>query len=99
MNDGGGCIYDSATTIGPDDVNFPAGIYRDADYPGDWCPIAFLDFDNDANLDLPRTPGAMNVTCPVTGIPTVSEWGMAVMTLLVLSAGTIVLMRRRVATT
>ena len=29
------------------------------------------------------------------GIPTVSEWGLAVMTLLVLTAGTIVLMRRR----
>lgn len=35
-------------------------------------------------------------TCePGTKIPTVSEWGLVVMTLLVLTAGTVVLMRRR----
>jgi len=31
------------------------------------------------------------------GIPTVSEWGLAVMALLVLTAGTVVVMRRRAA--
>ncbi|UCC31370.1 MAG: C40 family peptidase [Phycisphaerales bacterium] len=40
--------------------------------------------------------GADEVTEPcLAGIPTVSEWGLAVMTLLVLSAGTVVLMRSR----
>ncbi len=34
-------------------------------------------------------------TCRYTGIPTVSEWGLLAMTLLVLAAGTSVLMRRR----
>ena len=36
---------------------------------------------------------------PGTPIPTVSEWGLAVMTLLVLTAGTLVFARRRMAST
>ena len=44
--------------------------------------------------------GGVPVAQLVTGghavaVPTVTEWGMAVMTLLVLSAATVVLMRRR----
>ena len=39
------------------------------------------------------------MVAPVNPIPTVSEWGMAVMTLLVLAAGTVVLTRRRRAVT
>jgi len=38
-----------------------------------------------------------NVPAPDSGIPTVSEWGMVAMALLVLSAGTVMLLRRRVA--
>lgn len=38
-----------------------------------------------------------DVELPAAAIPAVSEWGVAVMTLLVLSAGTIVLLRRRAA--
>jgi hypothetical protein len=34
---------------------------------------------------------------PAGSIPTVSEWGLAAMALLVLSAGTAVLLRRRMA--
>ena len=62
-------IYDGATAIGPDGTFFPAGIFRDADYPGDWCD-SFLDYDDDANLAQPRTPGEMNVDCPAiaTGV-------------------------------
>lgn len=41
------------------------------------------------------TPCGADGTC----IPTVSEWGVAVMTMLVLTAGTIVVMRRRAAAT
>jgi cysteine-rich repeat protein len=37
--------------------------------------------------------------CMPSGIPTVSEWGMVVMTLLVLTAGTLVLAGRRRLTT
>ncbi len=37
--------------------------------------------------------------CSAIMIPAVSQWGLAVMVLLVLTAGTIVVMRRRAATT
>jgi hypothetical protein len=57
------CNYDGAPVLGPDGTFFPAGIFRDADYPGDWCD-SWLDFDDVANLDQPRTPGAANGVCP-----------------------------------
>jgi len=41
------------------------------------------------------TPCGSDGTC----IPTLSEWGVAVMAMLVLTAGTIVVMRRRAAAT
>ncbi len=40
---------------------------------------------------------AYGVECAARDIPALSEWGLAVMTLLVLAAGTVVLRRRRVA--
>jgi len=49
-------------TCGPDGTFLPAGIYRGFDYPNPWCG-AFLDFDDVANLDVPRTPGTSNVPC------------------------------------
>jgi hypothetical protein len=57
-------LYDSPTTIGPDGSYFPAGIWRDEDYPGDWCRNYFLDFDATANTTWPRTPGTGNLECP-----------------------------------
>ncbi|TDJ74574.1 MAG: hypothetical protein E2O39_04665 [Planctomycetota bacterium] len=56
-------IYDGAAIVGPDGPFLPAGIFRDADYPGAWCGTAFLDFDDVANQSQPRTPGSMNVAC------------------------------------
>ncbi len=57
-------VYDGAVTIGPDGTFFPAGIFRDEDYPGDWCKFYFLDFDDEVNASEPRTPGTMNSPCP-----------------------------------
>ncbi|MEK6675037.1 MAG: IPTL-CTERM sorting domain-containing protein [Planctomycetota bacterium] len=58
-------VYDSATILGPDGTFFPAGIYRALDYANDWCRYHFLDFNDDVNLDKPRTPCTMNGDCPV----------------------------------
>ncbi|MAG55600.1 MAG: hypothetical protein CMJ83_04845 [Planctomycetes bacterium] len=57
--------YDAAPVLGPDGPSFffPAGIFRDGDFPGAWCQ-RFLDFDDVANANLPRTPGATNSICP-----------------------------------
>ena len=55
-------IYDGADMRGPDGTYFPPGIFRGADYPNDWCDT-WLDYDDDANLDRPRTPGTANSTC------------------------------------
>ena len=47
----------------------------------------------------PGDPAATPFGCANAGpIPTVSEWGLLVMTLLILTAGTVVLMRRRAVT-
>jgi hypothetical protein len=59
----GDLIYDGATPIGPDGSNFPAGIFRGEDAPSPWCEVVFLDFDDVANLAVPRTPGAFNSVC------------------------------------
>jgi hypothetical protein len=58
-------VYNGAltNTLGPDGTFFPAGIYRGLDYPNPWCG-AFLDFDDVANLNQPRTPGGPNAPCP-----------------------------------
>lgn len=55
--------YDNAPVIGPDDVFFPAGIFRNGDYPNPWCDRGFLDFDPAANTSQPRTPGSANGGC------------------------------------
>ena len=60
----GDLVYDGAATVGPDGTFLPAGIFRGGDYPSGWCD-SFLDFDDVANLDLPRTPGAANGVCPL----------------------------------
>ena len=44
-------------------------------------------------------PGRCGPDCLCPGIPTLSEWGMLVMTLLLLAAGTVVFVRRRGAVT
>ena len=53
-------VFDDADHRGPDGAFLPAGIFRDVDFPNDWSP-GFLDFDVQANLLFPRTPGARNV--------------------------------------
>ena len=68
--DVGDIVYDGAQVLGPDGPFLPAGVFRDGDAPGGWCTDAFLDFDVMANADEMRTPGAMNVDCPGSGVGT-----------------------------
>lgn len=49
----------------------------------------------DTSIVPENTAGTMTVVCDGNPIPTVSEWGLAAMTLLMLSAGTVVLKRRQ----
>jgi len=80
---GGDVIYDGALVVGPDVAGFdllsgfiapftPAGYFRGGDFPGQWCCKDYLDFDDGANTDLPRTPGSTNnanfCTCPWTDV-------------------------------
>ena len=63
-------------------------------------PFEFGCCDENANNFL--TQEACEATCPdglaqLASIPAVSEWGIVAMTLIVLSVGTVALMRRRVA--
>ena len=60
----GDVVLNNAPTVGPDGSFLPAGIFCDGDIAGNWCTVAWLDFDDVANIDLPRTPGAANTTCP-----------------------------------
>ena len=62
---GGDIVYDGAQPVGPDGSFFPAGIFRGLDAPNRWCTGSFLDFDDIANVQLPRTPGDPNVGCLV----------------------------------
>lgn len=67
-DDAGDVTYDFAETLGPDASGFlPSGIFRDRDYPGLWCANDYLDFDDVANADEPRTPGNANAPCPDVG--------------------------------
>ena len=56
-------IYDGAAVVGPDMPNgyFPAGILRSGDYPNDWCPDVYPDYDDFVNAIAPSTAGAMNI--------------------------------------
>lgn len=74
MSDGGAseAFYDGAVVLGPDGLFFPAGIFRDEDYPNAWCNTNWLDFDPVANANRPRTPGTMNTSC--TDAPVVSSF-------------------------
>ncbi len=56
-------IFDGAPVQGPDSSFLPAGIFRGLDFPNAWCP-EFLDFNEPANQFQPRTPGALNSSCP-----------------------------------
>ena len=56
-------VHDGAGYVGPDGTFFPAGIYRDGDWPNSWCSQSFLDFDDVANAAQPRTPGSTNSPC------------------------------------
>ncbi len=58
-------VYDGAATRGPDGANFPSGIFREFDHPGNWG-TQFLNFDPAINTGLADTPGAMNVPEPAT---------------------------------
>jgi hypothetical protein len=57
-----------------------------------------LDNDCDKATDCVDADCATDATaCPSGQIPAVSEWGLVVLALLTLTAGTLVVMRRRVA--
>ena len=64
LTDGGAGdeTFDGAMVLGPDGSFLPAGIFRGDDAPNPWCGT-FLDF----NLGTDRTPGAQNISCPVSG--------------------------------
>lgn len=53
-------VYDGAWTLGPDGTTFPAGVFRYGSDPGIWCDATWLDVDDVANADQPRTPGGPN---------------------------------------
>ncbi len=53
-------IYDDVPTVGPDGSFLPAGIFRDGDYTAKFQKDFFLDFDDEANFNVPRTPGTTN---------------------------------------
>lgn len=57
-------VFDGAVPYGPDATFFPPGIYRNADYPRDWC-TNFLEFDLDAVAEpfAPTTAGSLNAPC------------------------------------
>jgi hypothetical protein len=57
-------VFDGAEAIGPDGNFGPAGIFRNGDFPNDWNDSFFLDFDDVANMNQPRTPGAANTDIP-----------------------------------
>ncbi len=84
-------IFDGATVVGPDGSFGPAGIFRDGDHPGAWCNTDFLDFDDVANTDLPRTPGALNIACPpaMCGADDALEDNDDCMTAAMIGAGTL----------
>ncbi|MGB2986170.1 MAG: IPTL-CTERM sorting domain-containing protein [Phycisphaerae bacterium] len=97
ITDGG--VYDAEThkvKWGPFFTPFPGQVSYDLLPPeevtDDDCFVGTISFDG---FDEP----IQGDDCLHGPIPTVSTWGLAVMTLLTLSAGTIVLMRRRVAAT
>lgn len=56
-------VYDGAMPLGPDGFYFPAGVFRGTDAPQPWCVSTWLDYDDEANLAMPRTPGAVNGEC------------------------------------
>lgn len=95
MVDGG--FYDwlgttDGTTWSPHTLS-PDHLYR-LEIVGEGTPVEFAICDTLYG----DNSGSLTVTITlVDDIPTVSEWGMVTMMLLVLAAGTVVLMRRRVS--
>jgi hypothetical protein len=72
----------------PERVVFLGGCYGNEDT----CPRSSV-------VNTQPSYATFSVTSEQTPVPAVSEWGLAALTLLVLAAGTIVLMRRRTAAT
>ena len=78
-----------------------AEMEADGEMPYPWCGNGVCELENEEqcdNGDDAACPGRCrsNCTCgPAPDIPTVSEWGLAVLTLLGLTIGTILLGRRR----
>jgi len=67
---------------------------------GDTIRLTAGTFSKDCTVTAPSSDLEFGAgeQCQVADIPTVSEWGIAVMALLVLTAATVVIMRRRAAT-
>ncbi|MDO8629937.1 MAG: IPTL-CTERM sorting domain-containing protein, partial [Phycisphaerales bacterium] len=66
-----------------------------AGYTGDASNLTGAPWTNDFYVNTAALHVGPHKLVAQPGIPTVSEWGVAVMTLLVLSAATVVLIRRR----
>jgi hypothetical protein len=67
-------IYDSAVPLGPDGSYTPGGIFRDeSTATNTWCSTLWLDFDDVANANAIRTPGATNTTCSAASVTLVGD--------------------------
>jgi len=62
--------------------------------PGTYIGTVTVDSNDPENLSI-DLPVSLLVTDPAQEIPTLSEWGMIIMALLLLAAGTIAVIRRR----
>jgi hypothetical protein len=58
---GADVTFDGATVVGPDGNFVPSGVFRNGDFPNDWNDFAFLDFNDQANENVARTPGMPNL--------------------------------------
>lgn len=67
-------IYDSAAPLGPDGSYLPAGVFRDeTTATSTWCSTLWLDYDDVANANAIRTPGATNTTCSAASVTLVGD--------------------------
>lgn len=65
-------IYDNAVPLGPDGSYGPGGVFRDESTATNaWCSTLWLDFDDVANANAIRTPGATNTTCSPASVTVV----------------------------
>ncbi len=93
--DDNGTYLPSGLTFVGSLVSFPVKASADAQGVWDVKLSTSVGESSWEELVTARSPGTITVT-PNPDIPTISEWGMIAMTLLLIAAGTLVLRRRRV---